>query len=170
MKTVVTFRGGFKDGQTVGGADARRYLFLTDNGRVGARFRELPDEAEKRIDELMALKMTGQTSQTLQDALFAVWRHPKVQAVFTIMSKNPKALDPAHWRAFQEALQAAFREYGIDKGLAMSESQVRELAEQISRLSVCHIYEVVERVERGDERVIRLRYVGDDNTAKVQES
>jgi hypothetical protein len=59
------FHGGFNDGNTVVEDDstpihdaaARRYLFLTDNGRVGAWFREVvplpPDCQGVRIQQLM---------------------------------------------------------------------------------------------------------------------
>jgi hypothetical protein len=59
--TVVQFEfhGGCKDGEIVVGNDnsqslnnpARRYLFLTDKGRVGARFREIPTKVE--LQEVM---------------------------------------------------------------------------------------------------------------------
>ena len=56
----VEFHGGCKDGEVVVGNDnteslsnpARSYLFLTDNGRLGARFREIPPKVE--LQEAMA--------------------------------------------------------------------------------------------------------------------
>ena len=59
------FHGGFNDGKTIVEDDstpirdaaARRYLFLTDNGRVGAWFREVvplaPDCQGPRIQQLI---------------------------------------------------------------------------------------------------------------------
>jgi hypothetical protein len=54
-KVVFRFTGGFLDGQTVDGADetADNFVFLSDNGRVGARFRLLSPERREAIARLL---------------------------------------------------------------------------------------------------------------------
>jgi hypothetical protein len=60
MKLKFVFHGGFKDGEVVTGdtealdGPVKGYLYLTDQGRVGARFSEkrpLDQEVRKRIEE-----------------------------------------------------------------------------------------------------------------------
>jgi hypothetical protein len=63
MKVTFEFHGGFKDGEVVTGdtdaldGPAKGYLYLTDQGRVGARFSEkrpLDQEVRKMIEERLA--------------------------------------------------------------------------------------------------------------------
>ena len=65
MKTVrIEFHGGFKDGDVVAGdpsgGAARIFLFLTDWGCIGQRFRVEPDSedtgSEDPWDEILAIK------------------------------------------------------------------------------------------------------------------
>jgi hypothetical protein len=72
------FQGGCKDGETVVGSDdmqsgdnpARPYLFLTDRGRIGARFEEIPRKAEfQEILDALRTRFPGPLNPKVEDLL-----------------------------------------------------------------------------------------------------
>jgi hypothetical protein len=73
------FHGGFKGGQTVADdVSVRVYLFLTDGGRVGTRFRDNPPpnpEAESALDEFLAAR--SKHPLTAEDERHALERFQK---------------------------------------------------------------------------------------------
>jgi len=166
VNTVITFRGGFLDGQEVTGPRAKRYLFLSDGGKIGERFCELPVELEERIEELL---MPKERRDQMEEVMMQTMQDPVYLAMFTLASTKPYAISrEAIEKTVYEAHQKASLRLGIEELPELSESQVKELAEELSRLSVHHIYEVTERIEKDDELRIRMSFVGDDNTATVE--
>lgn len=72
------FNGGCKDGEAVVGTDdmqsgdnsARAYLFLTDRGRVGARFGEIPRNVKfQEILDALRAKFPGPLNPKVEDLL-----------------------------------------------------------------------------------------------------
>ena len=111
------------------------------------------------------LVMPRDLREKLHESMMAAHR-----AMLAVISENPDVRQQALLDTFKDALEAAWRKHGLDKQQTWSQGQLKELAEQIARLSTQDVYEVTERVETEDELVIRLTFVGDDNTASIGEA
>lgn len=161
MKISFIFDGGCLDGQTISGETdmrvcdnlARRYVFLTDGGRIGKRFREFSPEQCERIREVLD---TQTASMKEMDAV-----------VHRVMSE----IDPSHPPSCQELkkrMAVALHEIGADLSdyLKMNQEENANTECELENIKSA-VYEVVSRVQ--DENGIRVyvKYCGQDTAASM---
>ena len=155
MKITFHFQGGFLDGETlVGDTDlrvccpARRYVFLSESGRVGKRFREFPPDRSALIRELL-----DEQSESI-DAMDAV--------VHRVMGEmDPE--NPPSCAQLKQMLDVALREIGADLTVYHRKSQdENELTNCLLESIRSEVFEVTSRVEMPDEIIIEIEYVGED--------
>jgi hypothetical protein len=162
METVVRFAGGFRDGQTMTGPEADRYVFLTDNGRVGARFRELPEESMNRMRDLI---LPREQQERFEKVMAEALHDPQLLAMLRIASQK-SVREEAISGSFRQAIEAAVQRYGYHPPV-QTMADLQELKRQLAGLDVCHVYEV-QRIEEGDTRVIHLLFVGEERARMVE--
>lgn len=156
MKITFSFQGGCLDGQTITGdtdmrvcdSSARRYVFLTDCGRVGKRFREFPPE---RSDEIRRVLDTQTSSMDDLDAI--------LQKVMGEIDPN----NPPSCQELRRRMDDALREFGVDMTDYLRKSQ-EEMEQTNRRLESIksEVYAVISRDDGTDEIRIEVKYIGED--------
>ena len=164
MKPSFIFFGGSRDGQkVVSGPGVKRYQFLTSNGKLGARFRELPDESSKRMKDLI---IPPEMRETHQRAIAEAMKDPRLLAMLKIVSDKPQIADSALEKTFELAFLDACKKHGLDKTYAQTD--FAQLQEEFHELSIHEIYEVTKGLEEDASVMeIHLTCVGDDNTTRI---
>jgi hypothetical protein len=139
MRFRVEFHGGFRDGDVI--VDSPGYVVLTENGRVGAKFREVPDWRDEEV------RLFG------GDEAVEV-----VRVMLPILLKEPGCqLHQIAWRVGWEKLLDAMR-----KRRQVSEQEVLKLAEHVQQMATCHLYEVTLREETPDQTAVHVSFVGEE--------
>jgi hypothetical protein len=160
MKITFQFHGGFLDGQTLTGdtdlricTPARRYVFLSDAGRVGKRFREFPPDRSELIRELL-----DQQSETIDEMDAVV-----CQVMGSMDPQNPPSCDQ-----LKKMMDVALREIGADLAVYHRKSQQQnELTNCQLEAIKSEVYEVVSREETKDRILVKVQYLGDDTAATM---
>jgi hypothetical protein len=164
MTAVFIFCGGSRDGQKVEGSAAKRYQFLTDDGKLGARFRELSDESQKRRRDLLSPR---ELREKRQRAFDEAMRDPRLLAMLKIISNKPHVSDSTLEQSFAQALSDAYRRFGIDKRPDFTQAEIAQLQQELAALSVHEIYEVTQSTEKEGDVIVQLTYFGDGDTHKT---
>ena len=160
MKITFKFQGGFLHGQVITGdtdlgicGPARRYVFLSDCGCVGKRFREFPPERSALIRHLLE----EQTSS--MDDMDAV-----VHRVMGEMDpENPPSCDQ-----LKKRMDVALREIGADLTVYLRKSQAENDQTNCQLETIkSEVYEVTSRRETLREILVTVSYVGEDTGATM---
>jgi hypothetical protein len=156
MMVRFEFHGGFMDGQTVVGEDdmhvpenpARHYLFLTDGGRIGARFREMPPDQADEERLLILGEEAFRAWKALQECM-------EKEGSFGQSAESLKLCDE-FWKAWEES-------WGETLGGAKSftEEEAIDFARQLQEIK-WHVYEVTHRHERPEGLLVHVKFVGED--------
>ena len=163
MTALFILCGGSRDGQKAEGSAAKRYQFLTDDGKLGARFRELSDESWKRMQDLL---LPRELREKQQRATAEAMRDPRLLAMLKIISNKPHVPDSAFEQSFAQAFFDAYHRFGKDKPRESTQADVAQLEQQLATLSAHEIYQVTQCVEKDGDIVVQLTYVGNDDAYK----
>lgn len=161
MKITFNFQGGFLDGRAITGdtdlrvcdCSARRYVFLTDCGRVGKRFREFPPERSEQIRQLL------ETQTASMDAMDAV--------VHKVMGQIDPC-NPPTCRQLKKMMGKALAEIGVDVSDYLRKSQ--EEIDRCNRELECirsEVYEVAARKDCCDQIMVQVKFVGEDTAPSM---
>ena len=158
MKITFNFNGGFLDGETIVGdtnektpSPARRYVFLSQGGRVGIRFRDMPPE---RCEELRRLFMPEEVRDRWMAALEAAMEAVKADI-------DEENLPPE--KELRERYAAAFQEHGVHSALQFLHHASLAEIDQKMRSITSQVFEVTARDERSDEIFVEVTFVGEDH-------
>ena len=157
MKFTFRFRGGSLDGQTVSGdtndasSPARRYIFLTDQGSLGKRFREMPPERSEQIRRLLIPK-------DVDDAMKAAWQ---------TATEGVNWLDPPNQDELVARYEAGLQELGVDiSSCHPSYGEMMRISDQIEQIT-SQVYEVVARDDQPNESLVDVWFVGEDTVYRL---
>ena len=130
---------------------ARKYVFLSENARLGKRFRELPSAKQDIVRKL-------NTNLRAADRILA-------KALKDAMKEFD--LDGlANWKARATKL---LREHGIGDEfikLAVSDDRGAEKEQLVERIK-SHVYEISNRIERSDEIIVQVTFIAKDTGATM---